>query len=179
MAGYYDDMMGYDDLGALLSGDQVKHMLMSGGAGGLGILATSAVLQRVPLPETWEPQTKSRVKNLLAIGVGVVGGRMLYDRNRDVAMAFMGAVGGLGFAQLLASWAPDTLTTSLSGGLSGADFAALEAAVATNSASWRAGAGMSAPQVSERQLAATGTTQEDLADYDRYMGGAGVPAPSF
>jgi hypothetical protein len=166
-------------MGAWLTGSQVKESLMAGLAGGGGILVTSAVLQRLPFPADWQPSTTSRVKNLLAVAVGVAGGRMLYDRNRDAAMGFMGGVGGLAIAQLLASFAPDTLSTSLSGGgLSSADLAALEAAVATNSPSWRAGE-LSAPMVSERQLAATGTTQEDLADYDRYMSGGGVPAPSF
>jgi hypothetical protein len=98
----------------------------------------------------------------------------------------MGGVSGLALAQLLASFAPETLSTSLSGGgLSSADLAALEAAVATNSPSWRAGEmnGLRSPVMTERALASTGTTQEDLAEYDRYMGGGGVigaaPPPSF
>jgi hypothetical protein len=181
--GYSDDMMGlamYDDMGAFMSGSQLKEHLMAGGAGGIGILATSAVLQRVPFPADWQPSTTSKVKNLLALGVGVIGGRMMYDRNREAALGFMGGVGGLAIAQLLQSFAPETLSTSLSGGgLSSADLAALESAVATNSPSWRAGAGMSAPSVSERQLASTGTTQEELADYDRYMGASNAYAPSF
>lgn len=181
---YSDDMMGLamygDGMGAYFSGQQLKEFLMTGGAGGVGILATSAVLQRIPFPADWQPSTTSRVKNLLALGVGVLGGRMMYDRNREAALGFMGGVGGLAIAQLLQSFAPDTLSTSLSGGgLSSADLAALEAAVATNSPSWRAGEGLSAPVVGERQLAATGTTQEDLADYDRYMGGQAAYAPSF
>lgn len=196
--GYSDDMMGlslYDDMGAFMSPAQLKESLMSAGAGGIGILATSAVLSRVPLAdwlssdtEAANPVTVSRIKNVIALGVGVLGGKLMYDRNREAALGFMGGVGGLAMAQLLASFAgvddagAPRLTTSLAGGgLSGADLAALEAAVATNSPSWRAGAGMSGPQVTERQLAATGTTQEELADYDRYMGASGGygAAPSF
>jgi hypothetical protein len=182
--GYSDDMMGlamYDGgMGSMLSGAQIKESLMAGGAGGIGILATSAVLQRVPFPTTWEPATTSRVKNLLALGVSLVGGRMLHDRNPQAAYGFMGGVGGLAIAQLLASFAPDTLSTSLSGGgLSSADLAALESAAVSNSPSWRAGAGMSGPTVTDRQLASTGTTSEELADYDRYMGASGAYAPSF
>ena len=184
MAGYQDDMMGlsmYDGLdGFMPNGAQVKEALMVGGAGAVGILAASAIVQRIPYPATWEAATTMRVKNVAAFALGLVGARVLYDKNRDAAVGLMGGVCGLALAQLAASFAPETLSTSLSGGgLSSADLAALESAVATNSASWRAGEGLSAPMVQERQLASTGTTQEELAQYDQYMGGQSAYAPSF
>lgn len=147
-------------MGAWLTGDMVKQQMMAGAAGAGGILITSAVLQRIPLPEDWEPMTKSRVKNAIAIGIGVLGGRMIWEKNRDAAMGFVGGVAGLGLAQLIASWAPDTLSTSLSGGLADVDLASLEAS------NVHASPGFSGPQVSERSLSAPGVSREFLAEAD-------------
>lgn len=155
------DMAGlamYDGMGAWMTADMLKQQLMAGAAGAGGILLTSAVLQRIPLPEDWEPQTRSRVKNAIAIGIGVLGGRMIWEKNRDAAMGFVGGVAGLGLAQLLASWAPDTLSTSLSGGLADVDLASLESAVVHSSP------GLMGPQVTERALSAPGVSVESLAD---------------
>ena len=44
-----------------------------------------------------------RAKSALTALIGLLGGRALYDRNRDASMAFTGAVTGLGFAELVAS----------------------------------------------------------------------------
>lgn len=180
----YSDMMGlemYDDdgLSGWMDGDMLRNHLMAGLGGAGGILVTSALLSR--LPAMSDDATKnSRIKNVLAVAIGVLGGRFIYDKNRDVAMGFVGGVAGLGLAQLLASFAPDTLSTSLSdGALSGADLAALEAAVASNSPSWQAGtvpslpatASFSGPVVREQTLAATDASAETLGEY--------YPPPSF
>src|SRR5262245_15513651 len=119
-----------DDLGAFLDGEKLKEQLMASGVGAVGILATSAVLSRLPVMAD-DPLMNSRIKNLIAVGVGVLGAAAIDGDSgsryrRDMAMGFAGAVAGSGLAALAASWAPDTLSTSLSGGLSDADLAALE-----------------------------------------------------
>lgn len=152
----------YGGMGSFMSPKMLKEQMMAGAAGAGGILMTSAILQRVPLPEAWEPQTKSRAKNALAVVIGVLGGRAIWEKNPNAAMGFVGGVAGLGLAQLVQSFAPDTLSTSLSGGLADVDLASLEAAV-THSAPAFNGA-----TVSARSLSAPGVSSENIASYDSY-----------
>lgn len=169
------DMMGlemYDssyDLGAYLSPEMVKAHLMAGFSGGVGIALVSTLLNEIEKPQMIESDmTWRRTKDVLAIVAGVIGGRVMYDRNRDAAMGFVGGVAGLGIADLLASFVNDpaeepTIRTQLSGGhLSGADLAMLEAAVVSPGAAWRPelsgtaaqSAMLSAPVVSTTELGA-------------------------
>jgi hypothetical protein len=144
------DMMGlemYDssyDLGALLDAETVKAHLMAGASGGVGILLVSTLLGKIEKPDMiTDAMTWRRTKGVLAVVAGVLGGRLMYDQNRDAAMGFVGGVAGLGFADLIASFvntdaADPMVRTTLSGGhLSGADLAALEAAVSQAYPSWR------------------------------------------
>jgi hypothetical protein len=169
------DMMGlemYDssyDLGAYLSPEMVKEHLMAGFSGGVGIALVSTLLNKIEKPQMIESDmTWRRVKDGLAIVAGVIGGRVMYDRNRDAAMGFVGGVAGLGIADFIASFVNDpsaapTIRTQLSGGhLSGADLAMLEAAVSTAAPAWRPelsgtvsqGAMLSAPVVATTELGA-------------------------
>lgn len=191
------DMMGLESfgLGALLSGEQVKHLLMGGAVGGGGIMLTTTLINKA-----WsQPAAGSgsmfapdyngsdgsgtrnykRAKSALTALVGVLGGRALYDRNRDASMAFMGAVGGLGFAELAASFINDpasatgpTVTTSnLAGHLSAADLRMLEMAVSTPMASWRPAydmAGLNGPVVRTQRLEAPVTSVTELGAMAAY-----------
>lgn len=164
----YDLAMYDDGMGMWISPEMLKTQLMAGVAGAGGILVTSLLVQKVGeyLPEAWEAQTKSRVKNAIAIGIGVLGGRAIWERNKNMAMGFVGGVAGLGLAQLVASFAPDTLSVNFSGGLSSGDLASLEAAVSTSSPSFSQ---LSGPAVTERALSAPGVTAEHLAEYAPYL----------
>jgi hypothetical protein len=185
------DMMGlgmYDssyDLGAYLTPEMVKQHLMAGASGGVGILLVSTVLNKIDNPfakdtDTPEDATSNammwrRVKGGIAVVAGVLGGRMIYEQNRDAAMGFVGGVAGLGMADLIASFVNDpasttgpTVRTSLAGGyLSGGDLASLEAAVSQAYPAWRpelngtvtqraqlSGGGLGAPVVSTTELGA-------------------------
>lgn len=200
----YSDMMGLemyegDGLGQFLDGESLRRSLMAAGSGGLGILLTTYVWQMQALNDALpaDPTNRTRIKNVLAVALGVVGGRAIYgdgtdQARRDYAMGFLGGVGGLGMAGLIASFLPtpaagetsnwassirtlSTPGTGFSGGMRGLDLAALEAAVATNSPSWSAGnmMGLAAPVVRDQALASTGTTTEDIAGYGY------APPPSF
>jgi hypothetical protein len=180
----YDDMMGLEmyggsDLGAWLTGDMMKQQLMAGAVGAGGILLTATVLGKITQPASiTDPMNWRRIKDLLAVGVGILGGRALHDRNPGAAMAFVGAVAGMGIADAVASWVPANadgtpmVRTSLAGGhLSGADLRALEMAVSTPMAAWRPSyemSGLGAPMVQQRQLSAPGVTQTEMGELRAY-----------
>lgn len=177
------DMMGlemYDssyDLGAYLSPEMIKSHLMAGASGGVGILLVSTLLNKIEQPEMFTGENAAlnwkRTKSALAVVAGVLGGRMMYDRNRDAAMGFVGGVAGLGFAELIASFVndpaqPATVRTQLSGGhLSGADLAMLEAAVSTAAPSWRGD--LSGTVAQSAMLSAPGVTTTELGAYMPYL----------
>lgn len=185
------DMMGlemYDssyDLGAYLSPEMIKSHLMAGASGGVGILLVSTLLNKIDNPfakttHTAEEATSAamnwrRAKSGLAVVAGVLGGRVMYDRNRDAAMGFVGGVAGLGFADLIASFVNDpasadgpTVRTQLSGGhLSGADLAMLEAAVSQAAPSWRGD--LSGTVAQSAMLSAPGVSTTELGAYMPYL----------
>jgi hypothetical protein len=107
----YDDLMGldmYDDgMGAFYSPAMLRDQLIAAGASGAGILLASWVLPKLTSSEMMskmEEPTRHRVGAIVGILGGMVGGRLLWDYNRDAAMAVVGGVSGLGFAQLLDSY---------------------------------------------------------------------------
>jgi hypothetical protein len=75
---------------------------MSAGAG--AIMLTSYVMPKIPMPADWAPENQVRLRAGIGITAGLVAGRAMYDYNRDAAMAIVGGVSGLGFAQLLGSF---------------------------------------------------------------------------
>lgn len=107
----YDDLMGldmYDDgMGEWYSADMLREQVMAAGASAGSILLASWALPKLAEME-WmkklEEPTRHRVTALLGILGGMVGGRLLWDKNRDAAMAVVGGVAGLGLAQLLDSF---------------------------------------------------------------------------
>jgi hypothetical protein len=191
------DMMGlemYDssyDLGAWLDAETVKAHLMAGASGGVGILLVSTLMGKISNPflktddsgnptGTAEEQASAamnwrRTKGVLSVVAGVLGGRLMYDQNRDAAMGFVGGVAGLGFADLIASFVNDpaapTVRTALSGGyLSGGDLAALEAAVSQAYPAWRPAPEQLMGTVSQSMaLSAPMVTTTELGAYAPYL----------
>lgn len=171
-----------DDLGAFMSGEDVKESLMAVGAGAVGVLATGYVLGMLPADMVADPVNNSRLKSTIALAVGVLGGRAIYNYNRDMGMAFVGAVGGNALAALIGSWAPETFpSTALAGGIADADLAALGATVATNSGAYQPPAlgRLGAPNVAAQQLMGTETSSEEIAAYHTLMNDQAAPPPSF
>lgn len=187
-------MYGGDDLGAFMTGEDLRVSLMAAGAGGLGIIATKWLLGKVqdmqapaegatPLTADQEAMN-SRIRSVLGIAVGVLGGKLIDQyASRDTAMGFTGAVAGASLASLIASWMPETYPdgVQLNGmrGLADADLAALEATVASNSMAWRAPAALSAPVVDAQTLRGTMTSTEEIAAYSHLMDQQSAPPPSF
>jgi len=97
----YDDMMG---LGDLMTPEMVKDALVGMGSGAGSIMLASYLMPKIPMPESWAPENKSRLRAGLGILAGLLAGRALYDYNRDASMAVVGGVSGLGFAQLIGSY---------------------------------------------------------------------------
>ena len=179
MANKYD-MMGLEmmdssyDLGAFMTPEMLKESLMSGASGAAGILLVSTLLNKIDQPEMFTGENAAmnwrRTKSVAAVAIGVLGGRMIYERNPQAAMGFLGGVAGLGIADLVASFINDpasadgpTVRTQLSGGhLSGGDLAMLEAAVSQSYPAWQPGLNgtvaqsqqLSAPVVSNTELGA-------------------------
>lgn len=185
-------MYGGDDLGAFMSGEDVKESLMAVGAGAVGVLATGYVLGMLPADMVEDPVSNSRLKSVIALGVGILGGRAIHSYNRDLGMAFVGAVGGNALAAIAASWAPETFPngTALAlagGGIADADLAALSATVATNSGAYQApalsGGRFGAPNVAQQTLmggfGGTETASEEIAAYSMLMNQQSAPPPSF
>lgn len=166
-----DGLAMYDGgMGEFLNPEMLKQHLMAGAAGAGGILLTSAIVQRIP----WEsmsddPNTQRYLKLAGSALVGVLGGRLLWEQDRNAAMGFVGGVTGLALARLIQGFAPETLTTSLAGpGVSSYDLAALEAAVASQGPAFSPSA-FQGPAVTERALSAPGVTSEVLAEYAPYL----------
>lgn len=107
----YDDLMGldmYDDgMGGMYSAAMLRDQVIAAGASaasillaswGLPKLASTAMMQKLDEPN------RHRVTALIGILGGMLGGRLLWDKNRDAAMAIVGGVSGLGLAQLIDSF---------------------------------------------------------------------------
>lgn len=183
--------MDYDisGLGAFLDADHIKAGVMSGAVGGGGILLTTTALDKVwsqpvagsgsmfapDAPGGNGTRNYKMAKSAVTALIGILGGRALYDRNRDAAVAFTGAVSGLGFAELVASWVNDPASTTgpmvrtsnLAGHLSAADLRALEMAVSTPMAAWRPSydmAGLGGPVTRTQMLSAPVTSATELGN---------------
>lgn len=186
MAGlaYYDDGMG-----AWITPEMLKQHLMAAGAGAAGILVASKVVNylgdMIVKPAAGsasltaeQVKSKKYYQGALSIVLGVLGGRVLYDRNRDAGMAVVGAVAGGGLAELVAYLvgAPDSgvpyLSTNLSGGSSGGlsslDLAALEAAVSRTSPAFAPEA-FAGTVAQSRALSAATVRDESIAAYAPYL----------
>lgn len=175
------DMMGYGEgLGAYLpTGEEVKRSLMSGAAGGAGILLVSTVLDKIPQPTEGtfaDPTNWRRTKAVLAIVAGIFGGRALYDRSPDAAMAVVGAVSGLGMADLIASWIPASddgtpmVKVGLAGGhLSGAELRMLSQAVSTPMSAWQPGMAGTVAQTRALQAAVSSATELGNPAYQGFL----------
>lgn len=87
-----------DMLGAIVSPEQLKGLLLSGLAGGGGILATSWLLGKVSVAPVW--------KGVIETLAGLVGGRLLWNLDDDAAKGFSGGVAGLGIASIIKALAP-------------------------------------------------------------------------
>lgn len=105
MAGY-DDMMGleFGEFGTFLDGQMVKDALMASAAGGVAVLAGAAVLNKL-IDMDWMPQmlkdNRKMTKGVGLIALGVVGGRLLYDQNREASLGVLGGLGSLGVANII------------------------------------------------------------------------------
>jgi hypothetical protein len=107
----YDDLMGldmYDDgMEGWYSTDMLRDQVIAAGSSAAAILLAAWALPKLSSSEMmskYEEPTRHRVAALLGILGGMVGGRLLWDKNRDAAMAVVGGVSGLGLAQLIDSY---------------------------------------------------------------------------
>ena len=106
---HYDDMsdMGlYDDMGAFMSPAMLQEQTMAAGAGAGAILLAAWAMPKLSTvwPAAWTEPNKHRANAAFAlIGAGL-GARMMWDYNRDAAIAILGGVGGLALAQLIDSY---------------------------------------------------------------------------
>ena len=105
----YDDMMGLDfgDFDSLIPPGFLKEVGLAAGTGGIGLLVVSYGLQKLaemPYVAKLEPVMKSRVMSGVAIVGGIAAGRGLYNYNREAAMGVVGAVSGVGIANLIGSF---------------------------------------------------------------------------
>jgi hypothetical protein len=107
----YDDLMGldmYDDgMEGFYSAAMLRDQVIAAGASGAGILLASWVLPKLTKMEMlskYEEPTRHRIGAVVGILGGMLGGRLLWDYNRDAAMAVVGGVSGLGLAQLVDSF---------------------------------------------------------------------------
>lgn len=99
-------------LDQLVTPEMMRAKVVSALAGGGGILVTANVLERIDYLAD-----KPKLKAAAAVLMGLVGGRLLWDRSRDAAVGFVGGVGGIGIAKLvsdLAGMAGQMIPSSLS-----------------------------------------------------------------
>jgi hypothetical protein len=87
---------GVEGLGEIITKQQAMDMGIATVAGAGGALLAAAVIPMIP----WINETATK-KSLSAVAVGLVGGRLLWNVNREVALGLAGGVAGLGFANLI------------------------------------------------------------------------------
>jgi hypothetical protein len=111
----YDDLMGldmYDDgMEGFYSTAMMREQAIAASASGAAILLASYAVPKITAMDffkKYEEPTRHRIGAVLGILAGMAGGRLLWDRNRDAAMAVVGGVSGLGFAQLVDSFLKET-----------------------------------------------------------------------
>jgi hypothetical protein len=107
----YDDMMGlefgdYEMEGILPDAQQIKDALLAGSAGGGAILLTSWGVKKLNekvqfLSKIEHPLLRSAVTSGIALMAGLIGGKMVFEYNRDAAIGIVGGVSGLAMANLL------------------------------------------------------------------------------
>jgi hypothetical protein len=102
----YDDMMGLEFGQVLPSMEMAKEGLVAAAAGGGAILLTSAGIKAASDKLELESRVENPlVRSLLTSGtmflIGLTGGRMLYDTNREAAMGVVGGLGGMAAANLI------------------------------------------------------------------------------
>lgn len=100
----FDDFDGGGSLGDALAdivtGEQLKGLLLSGLVGGGGILGVSFIVNHLP------PSVSATWKSVIGALAGLVGGRLLWGLDEDAARGFAGGVTGIGIASLLHALAP-------------------------------------------------------------------------
>jgi hypothetical protein len=193
----YDDLMGldmYDDgMEGYYSADMFKEQMIAAGASAAGIVLAAWALPKLNETEMfkkYEEPTRHRVLGLMGVLGGMVMGRVLWNYNRDAAMAVVGGVSGIGLAQILDTFFDAHLLHGYplgaypgSGELSSGDLAMLAAygddqgmalsALENTSINTARGAfqGFSAPQISTEALMGFGSTmvQAETLGYNPYM----------
>ncbi|MFQ5339963.1 MAG: hypothetical protein ACE5F6_00295 [Anaerolineae bacterium] len=110
----YDDLMGLDMYDGLDGVDDIysarmfQDQIIAAASSGVAILLASWSLPKLTaedgLFKNLEEQNRHRVGAILGIILGGVAGRIAWNRNRDVGMAIVGGVSGLGIAQLIDSF---------------------------------------------------------------------------
>jgi len=102
----YDDLMGLDmyDLDGFITPSMIKDSLIAAAAGAGAILLASWATPKVPVPATVDEKNAHRLRAGVALVGGLAAGRLVWDYNRDAAMAIIGGVAGLGLIQLLDSF---------------------------------------------------------------------------
>jgi hypothetical protein len=190
----YDDLMGldmYDDgMEGMYSADMFKQQMIAAGASAAGIILAAWGLPKfndMEMFKKYEEPTRHRILGVMGILGGMAMGRVLWNYNRDAAMAVVGGVSGIGLAQLLDTFFEAHLLHGYplgeTGGLSAGDEALLSAygddnggalsALETTRINSARGAfqGFSGPQISTEQLMGFGSAmvQAETLGYNPYM----------
>jgi len=103
----YEDLYGLDmyDMGAWVTPSMIQDSIIAAAAGAGAILLASWSAPMLPVPEKLKgTPNASRLRAAVATVGGLLVGRLMWDWNRDAAMAVIGGVGGLGLAQLVDSF---------------------------------------------------------------------------
>lgn len=108
----YDDMMGLDfgDYGGgmeqFLNAEMIREALIAGSAGGSAMLVTAWGVRQITenvelIANIEQPLLKSAVTSGMALIAGLLGGRAVYEYNREAAMGIVGGVGGMAMASFI------------------------------------------------------------------------------
>lgn len=89
------------------SKDALMSDAIAAATGAGGILAVSAAVPWISekiLPADWDPVMKGRVRSGMGLLAAFIGGRILWQVDKRASAGFVGAVGGMALAQLVASF---------------------------------------------------------------------------
>lgn len=92
-------------LGAVVSGQQIKSMLLGSTAAAGGILGVGAITRRIPVSPAW--------RSFIAIPVGMILGRMLWRLDVDAAKGVTYGAAGLGIASLISTLSGGAVSVGL------------------------------------------------------------------